>query len=508
MSLISLKFLLFVFAAVAGYYLIPKKYQWIWLLLFSYLYYISSSVKIVFFLLFTTLTTYGAGIRLELTARSETEKKIADKKKRRILVCTLCLNFGMLAVLKYTNFAIENINMIFGSSIAMKTLILPLGISFYTFQSMGYIMDVYWGRCKAERNPFRFALFVSFFPQLLQGPIGRFGRLAQQFYEPHEFDLVRIQYGVQRVLWGFFKKMVLADRAAVVVNQVFQNYNDYTGITVIIAVLCYSVQLYADFSGGIDVVTGVASMFGISLDENFKRPFFAVSITDFWHRWHITLGTWMKDYVFYPLSLSKGMGRFGKWAKKVFGKKTGRLLPVCAANIVVFLVVGIWHGAAWKFIVYGLYNGSIIALSSLLAPAFKKAFEITHINSKSRGWHLFQIIRTFLLVNISWYFDMGVSLTAAFVMIKNTVVNFNLQVLTDGTLLTLGLDKLDYIQLGAGCAVLFGISVLQERGVRIRESLAQKPLILRWSVYLALMFSLPLFGYIAVGEGGFIYAQF
>ena len=508
MSLISMEFLIFVGIAVIGYYLIPKRFQWIWLLIFSYIYYASSGIKILFFLLYTTITTYGTGRLLDRVNHKELPRNEAKSRKRRILIGCLLLNFGMLAVLKYTNFAIENVNAIFHAGISFQKLILPLGISFYTFQSMGYIIDVYWGKYEAEKNPFRFALFVSFFPQLLQGPIGRFDRLARQLYEQHSFDLLKAQYALQLMLWGFFKKLVLADRAAVVVNQVFQNYTQYSGVTNIVAVLMYSIQLYMDFSGGMDVVMGVAALFGVELDQNFKRPYFATSITDFWHRWHITLGTWMKDYIFYPVSLSKWMGKFGKWSKKAFGKKTGRVVPICVANIIVFLVVGIWHGAAWKYIAYGLYNGLIIAISSLLAPLYRKGFEKFHINPKSGAWHVVQILRTFLLVNISWYFDMAVSLSAAFALMKSTVTGFSLATLTDGSLMMLGLDKLDYMILAMGCLVVFLISFLKERGIQIRESLGRKPLVIRWAVYGMLVFGIPMFGYVMTTTGGFIYAQF
>ena len=508
MSLISMEFLIFVGIAVIGYYLIPKRFQWIWLLIFSYIYYASSGIKILFFLLYTTITTYGTGRLLDRVNHKELPRNEAKSRKRRILIGCLLLNFGMLAVLKYTNFAIENVNAIFHAGISFQKLILPIGISFYTFQSMGYIIDVYWGKYEAEKNPFRFALFVSFFPQLLQGPIGRFDRLARQLYEQHSFDLLKAQYALQLMLWGFFKKLVLADRAAVVVNQVFQNYTQYSGVTNIVAVLMYSIQLYMDFSGGMDVVMGVAALFGVELDQNFKRPYFATSITDFWHRWHITLGTWMKDYIFYPVSLSKWMGKFGKWSKKAFGKKTGRVVPICVANIIVFLVVGIWHGAAWKYIAYGLYNGLIIAVSSLLAPLYRKGFEKFHINPKSGAWHVVQILRTFLLVNISWYFDMAVSLSAAFAMMKSTVTGFSLATLTDGSLMMLGLDKLDYMILAMGCLVVFLISFLKERGIQIRESLGRKPLVIRWAVYGMLVFGIPMFGYVMTTTGGFIYAQF
>ena len=310
------------------------------------------------------------------------------------------------------------------------------------------------------------------------------------------------------MLWGYFKKMVLADRAAILVNQVFQQYESYSGMTVIIAVLGYSLQLYADFSGGMDVVMGASECFGISLDQNFRQPYFARSISDFWHRWHITLGTWMKDYIFYPLSLSKGMNRFGKFTKKYFGKHVGRVLPVCISNLVIFFVVGVWHGAAWKFIAYGLYNGLIIAFSNLVAPLYQKAGKALHIPQNAKPWMVFQILRTFVLVNIGWYFDMGISFTAALIMMKQTVTGFSFLTLTDGSLLQLGLSMADYAFLIMGSMVIFVVSLLKEHKISVRESLSKKPLIVRWGVYLLLMVSIPLLGQVTTGQGGFIYAQF
>lgn len=223
MSLISMEFLLFVLVAAAGYYWIPKKYQWIWLLVFSYIYYVSGGLKVTCFLVFTTITTWFAGMRLETVTMTEQDKKRAKRRKKQILVLTLLLNFGVLAVLKYTNFAISTCNMVFGTSQRELSLLLPLGISFYTFQSMGYILDVYWDRTKAEHNLFRFALFVSFFPQILQGPIGRFGRLAEQLYASHRFDLQRAERSLLRILWGYFKKMVIADNAVIFVDALLVN---------------------------------------------------------------------------------------------------------------------------------------------------------------------------------------------------------------------------------------------------------------------------------------------
>lgn len=502
MALNSLEFLLFSAVCAAVYYLIPGKAQWGWLLLCSYLYYLSQGPGLVVFLLFTTLTTYGGGRILE---------GISHKKMKKWTVAgVLLLNFGVLAVLKYTNFVILNLNRITGGTISFVDLALPLGISFYTFQSMGYLLDVYWNRCQAEKNPFRFALFVSFFPQILQGPIGRYSRLGTQLFEEHRWDWSRMERGFQLILWGFFKKMVLADTAAPFVSAMFDQYETYGGLG-LFAVLAYSVQLYGDFSGGIDVVSGIALILGISLDENFRRPFFARSITDFWHRWHITLGTWMKDYVFYPVSLSRWMGRLGKFARKTFGRSTGRTLPICLANLIVFFLVGVWHGAAWKFIAYGMYNGIIIAFSGLMAQNYRKWKKACHINDKKAYWQLFQIIRTFLLVNISWFFDRADTVGQALRMMKNSATRWEpSQLLTVPVGLggTTGYTALALAILLLGCAVLFTVSFFQERGKDVFAALSARPAMIKLVIYGVMLFAIPMLGQFPASAGGFIYAQF
>ena len=330
-------------------------------------------------LLLTTYVTYRGGILLDRLneqkpqdgiSREEKKdfKKNIVRKKKKIVLAMVLIAFGMLGIMKYTNFMLGNIDAVLrlfgsGKQIGVLNLTLPLGISFYTFQSISYVVDVYRGKHKAQGNFFKHALFVSFFPQLLQGPIGRYERLGSQLYEGHSYNLKELQFGVQRILWGFFKKMVLADRVNAAVLLIFHNYWNYGGWYNVLGVLLYSIQLYADFSGGIDIVIGIAQMFGITMDENFRQPYFSRSISEFWRRWHITLGTWMKDYIFYPFSLSKSMAKFGKWSKKKFGNNVGKLLPVGLADILVFFVVGVWHGAAWKYIMYGIYTVSYTHLT-------------------------------------------------------------------------------------------------------------------------------------------------
>lgn len=510
MSLTSLMFIIFVLTAVIGYYCIPKRYQWLWLLFFSYIYYLSTGARTVYYLLITTASTYLVGYFMSRIQKDK-DDRAARRVNRRLLVLALLLNFGMLAYLKYTNFLIANLNDLLHAQLNFKDLLLPLGISFYTFQSMGYLLDVYWKKCEAETNPLRLALFVSFFPQILQGPIGRFSRLGKQLFTSHTVDWEQMERSFLLILYGFFKKMILADTVAPIVDHIFGNPTQFSGVFMIIGVLGYSAQLYGDFSGGMDVVQGVSGLFGITLDDNFKRPFFAISITDFWHRWHITLGTWMKDYVFYPISLSKWMSRFSKYLKTHLSKKLGRTIPICIANILVFLIVGVWHGAAWKYIIYGLYNGVIIGISGLLTNCYRDWKKALHIQDKSHGWHIFQILRTFLLVNISWFFDRADTVKDALFMMKNTILNFHISVLWDGSLLmdnTILHIQYRYIIVITACLVVFIISLLQEKKITFAQSIYTWKPAVRFVLYLVILFVIPLLGQTPMAEGGFIYAQF
>ena len=424
----------------------------------------------------------------------------------------ILLSFGVLAVCKYTNFMIGNINGILAMTkatgrLSVLKLTLPLGISFYTFQSVSYVVDVYRGKHEPQKNFFKYALFVSFFPQLLQGPIGRYERLGSQLYEGHSYDLRNIQFGVQRILWGMLKKMVLADRVNAAVTLIFNNYWNYGGWINVFGVILYSIQLYADFSGGIDITIGVAQMFGITMDENFRQPYFSRSISEFWRRWHITLGTWMKDYIFYPFSLSKCMNKFGKWCKKTFGNNIGKLLPVSLANLLVFFIVGIWHGAAWKYIMYGMYNGVIIAASGMLAPVYAKIHTKLHINPKSWWYQGFCIIRTFILVNIGFYFDMAPDLYAANVMLAETFTKAHLSQISMATVKAVGLSAQDLIIVGVGCLIIFIVSLLKEKGMNIREAIAQKNIVVRWVIYIAFIMFILIYGSTAT-TSDFIYANF
>lgn len=532
MSFLQISFYVFLVALLVAYYLLPKKMQWVCLLIGSYIFYLNTGINTIGFILITTITIWAGALMIEkeeekkrnalkigkevLSTEEKKKLKVQTKKKQRwIFWSILVFNFGILAFLKYFNFASENISdlisLITGKEIEplQLGLLLPLGISFYTFQSVGYLVDVANGKYKAEKNLFRFALFVSFFPQIIQGPIGRYDKLSEQLHAERKFDIDRIKNALVLMLWGFFKKLIIADRAIVIVSQVFDNYNDYGGAMTVIGVLFYSLQQYADFSGGIDVATGVAELFGIQLAPNFMRPYFSKSLSEFWRRWHISLGAWMRDYVFYPIALTKGVNKMGKFMGKKFGKHIGKVMPVAFANIVVFLIVGIWHGPYWHYVAWGLYNGVILAVSALLEPVYIWMKKLFKVKEESFGYSVFQIARTFFIVNLGWYFDRGNGLIASVKMLKNTVTNFNMSQVNKEMLLGLGLEGSDFIILAIATIILFIVSVLQERNIKIREALFRRNIIIRWVILYALIFGVLMFPANSSDLlGGFMYAQF
>lgn len=531
MSLSSASFLLFLVITVAVYYLVPKKMQWIVLLAASYFYYLSYGYKIVVFLLMTTATTYAGGLLLgrlnqEKKARfqkfgkevtSEEKKAIADRytrNKKLIIAAVLLFNFGILAAIKYYNFTAENINLLLGLfshfSFPKMTWLLPLGLSFYIFQSTGYVIDVYRGKYQPERNPFKFALFVSFFPQIIQGPISRFDQLAHQLYEAHVFSFDRLKYGIQLMMWGFFKKLIVADRTAVIVDNVFSHYQNYSGSIIAVGVFMYCIQIYCDFSGGIDIIRGIAQILGIDMIENFQRPYFATSLSDFWRRWHISLGAWMRDYLFYPLSLSKPFIKLGKFTRKRLSGNMGKILPVSAVTFIVFFTIGIWHGASWKYIAFGIWNGAIITFSLINAPVYEKILAKLHIDPTSLYWRIFQILRTTVLVFIGRYFTRGETLMTALRMIKRTVLHFDVRVLLSRTVLNLSLSAFNlFVVLICGLVIL-GVGFMKEKGINIRKTLEQKNMFLQWVVLLAGLMLILLLGIYREGyiASEFIYKQF
>lgn len=540
MNYTSLNFILFVALTVLVYFLFPfKKQKWTVLLVASYVFYLFAGYKYVAFILFTTVTTYlfalwinRIGVKSKETLKLNKQTWDKDKKKkyknsikhkkRLVMALVLVVNFGILAFLKYYNFFAGSLNDVmgmFGIGFSAPTLklFLPLGISFYTFQSMGYIVDVYREKVAPEKNIAKLALFVSFFPQIIQGPISFYDQLAHQLYEPHKFDFTRFKYGMELILWGFFKKLIIADRAVIAINTVTADYAAYNGTTLTFTILLYALQLYADFSGGIDISRGVAQIFGIDMVDNFKRPYFAKSINDYWRRWHITLGAWLKNYLFYPLAMSN---LFINVSKKMKGTKFGstkagahiaKVLPTSVASLIVFLVVGIWHGANWKYVAFGLWNGGIIMISILLKPVFDWVLAKLRINAQSFAYGVFQMFRTFLVVLVGYVFDVAPNFSQAMNTFKIALFD---QSFSKGwsQISELGLQKYEYAIIAFGMLVVFVASVIQERhsSTTIREMLDRKPFALRGLVIFAGVMLVLVFGIYGPGydPAAFVYMQF
>ena len=534
MSISSIAFMLFVGAVMAVYFLMPDRFKWIVLLAASYVFYALNSFAIAYYLVFTTVTVFVIALlieKLNIRQRAELADKprewllanrskvtgVYKKKKRWMLTIGLLLNFGILFTIKYFNFLSMGLtdvfNGIFGWSIKPfeLDLLMPLGISFYTFQSLGYLMDVYKSRCSADRNIAKFALFVSFFPQIIQGPIGRYNQLAPQLYAPHKFDYTRICHGGQLILWGLFKKILIADRLSGLVGTVLTNAGTYNGLEIALGVLAYMFNIYTNFSGGIDIARGVAQCLGIDMAENFKRPFFAISTGDYWRRWHITLGEWMRDYLLYPLSLSKAFGRMGRLLKKIFGDYIGKVLPTSLAMMIVFLAVGIWHGANAKFIAFGLYNGVFIILGILLKPAAARFNKLVPwFTTKNLIIRIFAILMTLFFIFIGKYFPAADSLYQSIELLKNTVMHLGDKVQLVDFMAKTGFTIDDAISVGYGLLIMLIVGLMQEGGMKIREFIDRQFFGIRWVIYIVLIISIIFFGQgiASMAEGDFIYANF
>jgi len=327
----SAEFLIFFPIVVLTYFLIPHKIRHIWLLVCSYFFYMCWNPKYALLMATSTIITYASGVLIE---------KYYERRKLWVGL-SFVSNLSILFFFKYFDFALNNINQLLeylGVSVITTTfdVVLPVGISFYTFQALSYTMDVYRGEIKAQKNLAKYALFVSFFPQLVAGPIERSGNLLNQIDERHTFDCDRVKRGLLLMAWGFFEKLMIADRAAILVNQIYGNYENYGSVALILATLAFAVQIYCDFSGYSDIAIGAAQVMGFSLMQNFRQPYFSLSIAEFWRRWHISLSTWFRDYLYIPLG--------GSRCSKI--KKYRNLM-------VTFMVSGLWHGSSWNYVIWG-----------------------------------------------------------------------------------------------------------------------------------------------------------
>lgn len=529
MSITSLVFVLFVFASLIVYYVVPKKFQWVVLLASSLVFYVTSSTWGIIFVIITSLTVYGSTLWMDSIAKKqkayikenkeslskEEKSKIkadAKNKRKRIMIATLVLNFGILCVFKYSHFALEQVNglaSLFGLRTVTDNINLPLvlGISFYTFQSMGYIVEAYWETVEIQRNYLKVLLFVSFFPQVTQGPISNYAQLSGELFKEHTFTYENYSRGFQRMIWGFFKKMVIANYLNIWVYDVFDNYANYIGITCFLAMIGYCIELYADFSGYMDIMCGLCEMFGIRLAENFVRPYFSKSIAEYWRRWHITLGEWFKNYVYYPIGISKWNRNLGKKLSSRFGKAVGKNVPATIALIIVWMTTGLWHGASWSYIIWGLLNGVFIIVSIWMEPVYEKVNSKLHVKRHRKLWKAFQVSRTFLILTFIKVLPEVGTLSDGVGLITRALTNHVMPTSFKSVFPAVS-SKLDFAVTMFSVVLLFISSVLQ-RKKPIRDYFNKLPFILRALMLIFLLFLIVVFGVsVGGGIGGFMYAQF
>lgn len=496
----SVDFLIFFPIVVLVYFLLPRRGKQLWLLAASYYFYMSWNPVYVLLMLFTTVVSWACGLMLSACGRRSGKK--SGREKKMALAGCIALNLGILFFFKYYTFAAESVEktfMLFGVSVRAPAfdVLLPVGISFYTFQALGYVIDVRRGEIPAERNFLRYALFLSFFPQLVAGPIERSKNLMRQMYEPHAFDPERVKDGLLLMGWGFFQKLVVADRIAVFVNDVYGNFAEYSGVYILLATILFAFQIYCDFGGYSDIAVGAARVMGFTLTKNFKSPYYAVTVSEFWRSWHISLTTWFRDYIYIPL----GGSRCGRW------KKYRNLL-------LTFVVSGLWHGAGWNYIVWGALNGFYQVAGDLTRSLRVRLKERLRVRTDCGSYHLLQSFITFVLVDFSWLFFRSGGLLAALQMLRHMIAQPGFFTLfTPDTLLGVNtgpLSEKDFYVMLAGLLVLMLSDYLKKRRVDVKGALARQNVWFRWLVYYGLIFTVLIFGVYGSGydASAFIYFQF
>lgn len=504
----SLTYMALLLIAVVLYALVPQKLRRFILLGFSYLVFWLISGKLIVYLLFSTLSIHHIGLWLK-SSQDECKTKTKDldkeqkkainatyqKKQRGIVALGVLIHVGILAFLKYSPFVVTNINVVLGwigaSPVAVPSFLVPIGISFYTMQAVSYIFDVYRKQIKADTNLLRLALYMSFFPQLMEGPICRYSDTAEALYEAPKPVYSNFVMGSQRILFGIMKKVLVADRLNLFIDDIFVNYANRDGLSILVVAVAYTLQLYCDFSGTIDVALGSAQMFGIKLPENFQRPFFSTTISEFWKRWHITLGTWFKDYIFYPVTMSKPLKKLTNNARKKLGNHFGPLLSGAIALFCVWFCNGVWHGAGWNYIFFGMYHFVLILIGSMIEPLVIKVAAKLHIKRSSLPYRIFQMIRTSILVVIGELFFRADGLRNGIEMFKKIFREFSLTPIKDGSIFLQGVDKHDCLVIAFTVLIIFVVGVMQEKGIHIRETIAKRNIVIQFVIfYILVMFIL------------------
>ena len=483
MQLVSAEFFIFLPIVVAINFIVPRKFKYIWLLITSLFFYASIDVKSTVVLVISIAMAYGFGLLLE-----------KNKQNKAILFVAIAIHIAVLVACKYLNFIEKTFLSLAGRTeeAVNLNLLATLGISFYMLKIIGYLIDVYRGDLVAERNPLKVGLYVSFFPQITQGPIERAKNMLPQFNFPLTVDYDMLRDGLLEIIWGYFLKLVVADRLAIYVNNVYADPMEAVGFTTLVATVFYTFEIYTDFAGYTHIAIGISRILGIDVMENFKCPYLASSIAGFWRRWHISLSTWLRDYLYIPL----GGNRKGTARKYL--------------NImIVFLVSGLWHGAGWTFVVWGLLHGLFQVIGYILKPVRDWCVNLFKVERNAFSHRVLKVLVTFLLVNFAWVFFRASSLSEAFLIIKNSLV-FTPWMLADGSLYKHGLDSADFFVAIVGLIIVIVTDLVNYNGFVIRERILKQGIWIRYIIVIAAIISILVFGIWGPGydSAAFIYQQF
>ncbi len=512
---------------VLAYAIVPKRVRWALLLAASYLFIFYLSKWLIVFVWASTLSVYALArwIGYLYGVRNQEVKQVkrAQKKEIRaryknkarwVLVLAILLNVGILVALKYLGFFGSVLSWAFapfGVEVSLPTI----GISFYTLMAISYMVDVYREKAPADKNLGRVALYLSFFPQIMEGPISRYGETANALMQGNPLTRAGLYAGTLRILVGFAKKLIVADRLDPFVGAVFDSYQNYDGGIIVLAAVLYTFQLYCDFAGTIDVAVGMGTLFNVELPENFSQPFFSKTTSEFWQRWHITLGSWLKDYVFYPVSFSKMCKNLSTKARKRFGRQVGPLLVSSIALFCVWFGNGLWHGAGSQYLAFGMYYFVLIVGGGFMELGAQRAVAAGRLNRETTPYKAFRIARTLCLVFLGEMIFRSNSVQDALAMIVRIGQTFTLNGIASGVPLHMGVDGMsldahDFLIAALGIVIVLVFDAVKEHGIPVLSRIAAQGTFVRWAVWIALLaivvvFSAYGYGYVPVDP---MYAQF
>lgn len=518
MSIVSFYYFVFIGIVYLCYWLCVPRMRWL-VLFFASAYFMLCGVQgngmLCCIFAAETLLTWWAALGL---------KKIKQERVKTWLTgSVIVILLAVLIFYKDLAFFVNNANVIgrlFGAGVflRMPERAAPFGISYYTLILIGYLLDVRWGIvAQPQKNPCKLLTFAGYFPHMTSGPFTRYREVEHVLFSGTTWSLRQTQFAIQRLLWGLFKKLVVAERLAVMVSTIYDQKpqpleeEPYVGLVVVMGAFLYVGQVYMDFSGCMDIVIGTSQMLGIPLAENFCRPFTSTSVSEIWRRWHMTLGFWLKDYLLYPTLKSELFARVRKFCKKRWGKQAAKSVPTYMGLCLTWFCVGFWHGGTWKYIFgAGLYFFAVIVGGMILQPLFQKLMEMLKVNTQAWSWMLFQRVRSFCLFAIGVSIGRSKSLMEGLRAWKTVFTEWNPWVLFDDTIFNLGLERKDFDLCMAGIGIVVIVSILQERYGSVRKLVAEQNLVFRWIIYFGLFFSVLIFGCYGPGydAADFIYGGF